>query len=156
MTTLAIFTFDSGTNIGGVIVRGYATGRYLNNSGSTQSPLLTVALNTVTIASIAVPTPTSTGAVGWIFDTHVYFTKPVVEAGNVPSVGCTLRANFTNPGTASNETGSYVLIAPMQVWSLPFSTYVLTSQANVVTTTFVPAGVSNETLEIGCAYLEGL
>lgn len=157
MTTLASYVFPAGTNLSGVVVRGFATGRYLNNTGSNQTVTLTATQNATTLITQTIVVPTSTAAQAWFVHVHFYFQQAIVVAGNRLSIGCSLQAGIGNAVTAGGlYTSSYLAAAPLQVYAVPNATYIDPSQAQTLTFAFTPANVANETLETGCAYLEAL
>lgn len=156
MTTLATYTFPSGTNLTGVKLRGFATGRYLNNTGSPQSILFTAMVNAVTIISQAIIVPTSTAAQAWNGWLHVYFNQSITAAGNSPSVGASLDAKISDAVNTGTYTGSHMGANAMQVYSNPLVTFVNLSVTQTISFNLIPAGVSNETLQIDMAYMEAL
>ncbi len=155
MTVLASYTFPIGSSLSGTVVRGYATGRYVNNSGSSQTVNIRCLYGTTFLTTLSIAFNSSAAALGWILRAHFYFTQSSVQTGVQYTVGCTMEADFTNNGTLSGRTGSYVSIAPMQVKALPYIN-VDPTQTTMVNMQFLPAGVANEVLETGCAYLEAL
>lgn len=157
MTTLASYVFPVGAKLSGVKVRGFATGRYLNNTGSSQTVTLAATQNTTTLITQAVSIPASTAAQAWFMWVHFYFQKAITVTGNQLSIGCSMQAGVGNAVTAGGlYTSSYLAAAPMQVYALPNATYIDPSKQQTLTFSFTPAGVANETLETGCAYLEAL
>jgi len=155
VTILASYTFPVGSALSNATVRGYATGRYLNNSGGNLSPNIVTMFNATVLNNLSVPIASSTGAVVWEMHSHFYFTQAVVQAGSQLSIGCTSRVYISNPGTLLNlRTGSYVATIGFQAYAKPFINFVDTTQTVILNTQFNNPG--GDTLEIDCAYLEAL
>jgi hypothetical protein len=156
VTTLASYTFPSGSNMSGAVVRGYATGRYVNGSGASISPTIVCTANAVSLISIPLPVPTTAPAYGWQMQVHFYFTQALPQTGNQLSVGATMNFMLGNAGTTVSRTSAFVTAAPFQVYARPFTNFVDTTQTIILTMQFNAVGVGGEILETGCAYLEGL
>lgn len=154
MTTLATYTFQTGSNLGLGVVRCYATGRYLNNTGAQVSPTLTTAINSTTQCSIALPFNSSTLAVGWRVWAHFYFTQATPQAGSALSIGSNIDALFTTPQASSTSTGTFGGVQAFQIVSNPYATPVLVSLQNVLTVAFTAAG--GDVIELHAATMEAL
>jgi hypothetical protein len=154
VTTLATYTFPAGSSLGGVTVRGYATGRYVNNSGASLNPRMVCLGNVTSLINLFIPVNTNTRAYGWEMRTHFYFSDVTSQVGANPSLGCTASFDLSNPGTSGNRTGAYIAQSGFQVFAVPFANYVDLTQTVSLSIQFNSGGT--DTIEVGCAYLEAL
>jgi hypothetical protein len=154
VTTLATYTFQTGSNLGLGVVRCYATGRYLNNTGAQMSPTLTTTVNGVAQCSLALPFNSSTLALGWRVWAHFYVSQALPQAGGVWSIGSNIEVLFSTAQASATTTGTFAGMQALQVTSNPYNTALLASLQNTLAVTFTPAGA--DVVELHTAYMEAL
>ena len=156
MTVLASYSFPAGTGLSNVKVRGFAFGRYKNNTGANQNLTFTAVFNGITLVSQAISVPASTQAQAWNAWLHVGFGKGIVAAGGSATISGNLDARISNASDTGTFTGSYVAANILQTFSNSYSTFVNSAALNLLTFNLNSAGVANEVLEIDIGYLEAL
>jgi len=156
MTTLATYTFPSGSNLAtGIAVRVYCAGRYLNNTGGALAPTITTTVNGAAQCSIAPSFNSSAIALGFRIEAQFYFTHSAVPAaGNNVSVGSNVRATFSNAQATATTTGTFVAGDYFQILSNPYNTFIVPSVQNTLAVNFNLAGA--DVLELHESHMEAL
>lgn len=154
MTTLATYVFPSGTALSGIVVRAYACGRYLNNSGGPLIPTLTTTVNGNVQCSEAVTVVASPIAQAFSVWAHFYFTTVVTAAGQQVSVGSNIEISLSNAYATATQTGAFVAQNLLQCLTNPYNTFLTTSLTTSLALVFNPIGT--DVLEVHGGYMEAL
>ena len=154
MTTLATYVFPSGAALSGIVVRAYACGRYLNNSGGPLSPTITTTNNGVVQCSEAVTVAANPIAQAFSVWAHFYFTTVVTEAGQAVSVGSNVEVRLSNAYATATQTGAYVAQHLLQCLTNPYNTLINKALTTTLALNFNPIGT--DVLEVHAGYMEAL
>lgn len=155
MTALCSFTFPPGSTLPGRVIRAYATGRYLNNSGGALTPTLTTIVNSV-VQSTVTPAAfaSSTIAVGWFCWAHFYVTQAQTPAGAFASIGSNLHVGFTWNHALATTTGVALGNQYFNLLTNPYTTVITPNGNNALEVDFNLAG--GDVLEVHAATMEAL
>lgn len=155
MTTLATYTFNSGERLNNTTLRGYASGRYLNNTVSVQTPQFKVTCNGTILCAQTVAFQVSTTGIVWSMGVHFYVNSAVTDAGVGWYIGATMNIKVTQGLVGSRSSGGKVIEEYLVDTTTPLTAVPLNqAAANQVDYQIVPSG--GDSLEVHVAYLEAL
>lgn len=154
MTTLATYVFAVNAPLSGVVIRAYAAGRYLNNSGGPVSPTITTTYNGTVQCNETVVVASNPIAQAFFIWAHFYFTAAIPEAGQWVSLGSNLHIGLSNPYATATQTGAFVAQNLLQCLSNPYNTYVNPAQLLTLALNFNHVG--GDVLEVHAGYMEAL
>lgn len=157
----ARYTLPSGSALQGTCIRGYACGRYLNNSAVNLGAINFGAnLNQSPLPSCSVPNviPISTVACGWYCWMHIYFSNTVPDAGVACSAGVSYNVGISNQGTTLGgifqSTGTFVPHEYFSISANPYNVPIPIGQSTEVI--FSATYATGDVMEMHHAYLEWL
>lgn len=154
MTTLATYAFASNANLSGVVVRAYACGRYLNNSGSAKTCTITTSQNGAVLCSESLTVPSSPIAQAFFIWAHFYFAAAIPAAGMVTSIGSNLQLGLSNAYATATTTGAFVAQQLLQCLSNPYIIFINPALQTTLSVDWTLAG--GDVLEVHAGYMEAL
>jgi len=158
VTVLASYTFPPTANLANVVVRGYFAGRYLNNTGSTFLPNLSLIVNGQTLVTQSFQVQSNAVAYSFAGWAHFGVNTTVQATGNNLSVAPVIDVSMALPMAGQGYVGNAGGVAtPYVVTSIGAfgNTIININQTTTFEVDFIITGLG-DVLEPHIAYLEAL